>query len=113
MKTTELRIGNLVECNGKIETISGVIQYGVYFGFVYCPNVKDFFQPIQITEDWLIKFGFELNNTGFYNKGRLTFHPFHGWKIINVWVKEWVGIAEIKYVHQLQNLYFALTGEEL
>ncbi|MDX1373111.1 MAG: hypothetical protein R3321_11605, partial [Nitrososphaeraceae archaeon] len=28
-------------------------------------------------------------------------------------LKEYYGICKIKYVHQLQNLYFALTVEEL
>lgn len=70
-------------------------------------------QPIPLTEEWLLKFGFNKNKLGFYSKGRFSYHHEYGWKILENWVKGWVGVAELKYVHQLQNLYFALTGKEL
>ena len=67
-----------------------------------------FFKPIQITEDWLLKFGFEKINTTWFQLWNLR---------VNIsgdveWGKNWMGVR-LKYVHQLQNLYFALTQKEL
>jgi hypothetical protein len=70
-------------------------------------------EPIPLTEEWLLKFGFhldpyknfELNNI---NINRLNFKLtiFEDDDRYDIPIKT-------KYVHQLQNLYFALTGEEL
>ena len=76
------------------------------------PNDEDF-QPIPITEEWLLKFGFDERLHGWWSnkiflrkdeKGNLFF--------------DWNGTTqteaiELKFVHYLKNLYFALTGEEL
>lgn len=77
--------------------------------------------PIQLTEEWLLKFGFEWNKeTKTYE--HKDFYPWHVSKSINIDIQNWqvfnyvlkaVANRKIKYVHQLQNLYFALTGEEL
>ena len=69
--------------------------------------------PIPLTEEWLVNFGFEKNNfTLLYelkiNCFTISFEdqePF-------AWYVESVGI-DIEYVHELQNLHFGLTGEEL
>jgi len=73
-------------------------------------------EPIPLTEEWLIKFGFE--NYGFL---------FLRYSIENILVVDledftsginehdvfWLLNKDMLYVHQLQNLYFALTGKEL
>ena len=67
------------------------------------------YKPIQLTEEWLVKFGFiKRTPTGYYfDMGRMSINlPDFEYKNIRIDVK-------LKYVHQLQNLYFALTGEEL
>lgn len=87
------------------------------------------YQPIPLTEEWLLKFGFEfvfgINNRYLKDYGSFCFtimimnddksyrvslsnHKKKEGEIIPI-----VGLGIIKYVHQLQNLYFALTGEEL
>ena len=71
------------------------------------------YTPIELSDKWLLKLGFEMSSTGFFEKGRLIFHKEYGWKILESWVNGWVGIIEIKYVHQLQNLYFSISGYEL
>lgn len=79
--------------------------------------------PIPITEEWLIKLGFERKSkdnefvwvTKFYmflniDSGwyfRYKFDGFISFCFGDLFVKE------LRYVHQLQNLYFALTEEEL
>lgn len=80
---------------------------------------NDYCMPVTITEDWLIKFGFTKasNVNGFYEL-----------QILNEWTKIYYQpqfltcdisisrhncVPNIKTVHQLQNLYHALTGKEL
>jgi hypothetical protein len=68
-------------------------------------------EPIPLTEEWLLKFGFIPNPyQDRYEKGIIKFEcdKTLGETIL------WIELApHIKYVHQLQNLYFALTEEEL
>jgi len=62
------------------------------------------FEPIPLNEEWLLKFGFSG-----WDKGNYTMILSNG----NFMEFEYVIAKNIKYVHQLQNLYFALTNEEL
>lgn len=73
------------------------------------------FSPISLTEEWLIKFGLTERRgarKGVYYKGEFEIdihmmHIYFGYnRILNK-------TAENYYVHQLQNLYFALTDKEL
>lgn len=115
MKANELRIGNLLEFRVTCKVCE--IQENCFYvndelGTEYKNTICDI-KPIPLTEEWLLKFGFE-NDTitatkkgfdfsiGFYASG------FYLCKSLD----EMFGV-EIKHVHQLQNLYFALTGEEL
>jgi hypothetical protein len=72
------------------------------------------FEPIPLTEEWLIKFGFKLNKLGNlckssnYQKRWITFKKYQ-----DRWYLYLTHNPKCDYVHQLQNLYFALTGEEL
>ena len=76
-------------------------------------------EPIPLTEEWLIKFGFRYYNNHIYvfpNNDSLRLWGF-SWNVQQylMGLDEFVDIPtpSIKYVHQLQNLYFALAGEEL
>lgn len=80
-----------------------------------CTNATrsiDDFSPIPLTEEWLLKFGLlKTKNISFllgcyelvYSKG------FDCWNVI---LKSGIA-AKLKYVHQLQNLFFCLCGKEL
>ena len=77
-------------------------------------------KPIPLTEDWLLKFGFNGSKEEFMfgnnNTHRLTFvNDISGWqhRIVSLSGNTAIYDATIKHVHQMQNLYFALTGEEL
>lgn len=116
MKASELRICNLIFTHKEeIIVVKGIDIEGLIL-FNEDQNIFDFkCKPIPLTEEWLVKFGFE--NEGFdYWNGPVFFELCDcgngEWRnSINCHEYEH-GIA-IKYVHQLQNLYFALTGEEL
>ena len=126
MEAAELRIGNIVFFHdtemGEItytheEIIRGYeIQALEVDGYIRDVEVE----PIPLTEEWLLKFGFKQDSYS-YIKGvhQKIFSGVMKFDF-NETLKDWefsVGyitdITRILYVHQLQNLYFALTGEEL
>lgn len=119
MKAKELRIGNLIRYNDTKE-VCRVYQLEHRYKNVYRINglnENPDVEPIPITEEWLLKLGFEVEKNGgivFASKDdNCKFYVYcennKTWKI----GKYNNGFKHIYYVHQLQNLYFALTGEEL
>lgn len=123
MQAGELRIGNLIQKhNGEIFTVTGKFLYECEeFGLLntkYLTNPpKEVFKPIPLTEEWLIKFGVEeLDKTG----TRTDYKIGDGYFEFKIESSQF-GVSfiignldlELKYVHQLQNIYFALTGQEL
>lgn len=130
MKAKDLRIGNLVYLqDGK--TVSDVI----YFQHSYNVNgfPEDILSGIPLTEEWLFKFGFRkskamLNEKHCYifeNKKETPIEFYvvaQGfWDVYTIYdpmaiSRKFNFITDnrgIKFVHQLQNIYFALTGSEL
>ena len=112
MKANELRIGNLVDWDEKTirSKVKGIHPSGNYLhldnGWVQLSRCE----PILLTEEWLVRFGFEkLTKGGSIYKLK----DFHVQDFSPLGIYECNNHIEIKYVHQLQNLYFALTGEEL
>lgn len=118
MKANELRIGNLVSYRGKKEGI--VSNLGNTFetirDFNYLPYGSDDineYEPIPLTKEWLVKFGFKVAEFESFKlkiKGFTIMVDILG-DIIDCYLES-IG-TDIHYVHQLQNLYFALTNEEL
>lgn len=102
IKANELRIGNLVlgASRGEFLIVSGNLIEQIERGIVVVG-------PITLTEEWLVRFGFTLRGN-YLSKGNFIFQKRH-----NLWIWMGVYLPEIKHVHQLQNLYFALTGQEL
>ena len=124
IQASELRIGNKLNFLGDVVTFKNITEIredGIFWIKTFEPKIesKNFhFKPIEITENWLLIFGF---------KKRKNRHLFH-WEnkiVISEYKDEFENFFypktgydirfsnEIKYVHQLQNLYFALTGAEL
>ena len=118
MNVNELRIGNLLDYNGKIVKVNtlAIDFHGNQTilaskeNFLWNVSKIDGIKPIPITEECLLKFGFVKGKYGFFEpKKRLLVEDLgnsiiYDNKLLN---------TKIKHVHQLQNLYFALTGEEL
>tara|TARA_R110000787_G_scaffold46422_2_gene112672 strand:+ start:587 stop:946 length:360 start_codon:yes stop_codon:yes gene_type:complete len=116
MEVKELRIDNWIKYNFKIQGWNDVQVCANDFhnGFRNDKFVSMNYKPIPLTEEWLLKFGFVFTkiSQGFnqYRNGNVLqlsitpngFEFFFNYKWIN-----------IKNVHQLQNLNFALTNEEL
>ena len=123
MNAQELRIGNLVERDGNILEVvriakDNIINYDLILQskgmHVNSGNVI----PIPLTEEWLVKFGFyysddenEFLELQLMHKTKLYADNSNEFSTVVLKIKE--NEIEIEYVHQLQNLYFALTGKEL
>lgn len=101
MKESELRIGNYVHFKSEDNDFSIELKFEFESGW----NM-DYIKPIPLTEEWLVKFGFLINGSCCENNKIVLY------KIINPTEFHLAGV-KLQYVHQLQNLYFALTGEEL
>lgn len=123
---SELRIGNWVyglnienHSIKKPEQIAMLTQYGWQTN-----SGKEGISPIPLAPEWLDGFGFEKDiKSSTYHKvlpdGHLQVETDYSFGICqgtfggNAYERgNWYS-GEFQYVHQLQNLYFALTGEEL
>lgn len=124
MDAKDLRIGNYVFFPFTKEVVkilginayenNGIIENSISFinGVnLYCEKVEKI-QSIELCDDWLERLGFnftkvchELNGMSmlFYDGWNLSYDKGHdNYSAIGFWD-----------VHEFQNLYFALTGEEL
>lgn len=114
MEIKDLRIDNLLYYNNEEKEIASINSDStIRFkdkekGCIGCFKIySDLIKPIPITEEWLLKFGFEKDNMYWIDDTNIGFTFYKNGKI------EWNQPKHIKYVHELQNLYFALTGKEL
>jgi len=121
MKANELRIGNYVRI--KEDDGSNVITRFYDDRKIWVNISEDAsstfrfseLEPIPLTEEWLVKFGFTLMKETEYT---INTFELNG---VRIWNKKGdftqliydTDKIELKYVQELQNLYFALTGKEL
>lgn len=134
MEANELRIGNIIDRNG--EPVVLEIKDLVWLN----KNSQEFnscHSYARLTQEWLLKFGLEkvqgsqdyeiniyLNNEGEFKDREECVVYIHwledeNYYVVGLWSRNtphedgaWT-TTENKYVHQLQNLFFALTGIEL
>jgi len=125
MKSTEFRIGNLVLNDRCLNTIENLLSDGVCTlktkqgNFIHARY--ELIEPVPLTEELLMKFGFkkfdhepnsEEEKCTEYCIGKLSIVDWgRGFIMSNSFSFELR--VKLEYVHQLQNLYFALTGVEL
>tara|TARA_R110000772_G_scaffold268363_1_gene395133 strand:+ start:49 stop:396 length:348 start_codon:yes stop_codon:yes gene_type:complete len=112
MKAEELRIGNYLKSYNPI--IKEECEWQIYkTDMVIICEAEDFshYKPIPLTEEWLVNLGFEENTTSWTNWNK----PNHTKEVRLTKAYGDVRFHNrvINHVHQLQNLYFALTNEEL
>jgi len=123
VNANELRIGNWVQAPlGEFMQVQ-IIGHEDNPDYVFARNKEGFgqnaFSPIPLTEDILVKAGFEKSK----DDGKLFLFGVLSYSMIYNTVSIFqeqddfsfsIGIADsIKHLHQLQNLYFALTQTEL
>jgi hypothetical protein len=122
MKVSELRIGNLLR-DKVTKTELRVIKLTEQDIVTHVIDRSMFplqdgwgIEPIPLTEERLLKFGFEKSGLWTYVielQGNLKLVYYLGEKGWSIGFKSYSDFSNLYYVHQLQNLYFALTGEEL
>ncbi|MDV3461784.1 hypothetical protein CMV04_12265 [Elizabethkingia anophelis] len=106
MEVKELRIGNYVNHNGFAPVTIDAVD------IIHCQQHSEAYKPIELTEEWLLKLGFRksesLSNCTKATNGYKF--DFAGGEVLYL---DSIRLEHIKYIHQLQNLHFALGGEEL
>lgn len=119
INTNELRQGNLIffrKRNTGNDVIKKVIAIQSQFieiqiGRTYENKFLDEVFPVPVTEDWLLNLGFIKHVLG-YKKNKVLIH--YSIKLKDHFFFSYsITYVNIHHIHQLQNLYFALTGEEL
>lgn len=134
MKAEELMIGNYVwftdrQGNKEVTKIKPMQLYYLASG-KFDTTLKTKVEPIELTEEWLAKFGFnQISNTNIYVK-KMHQIAAKELKSLAVYIDEndytvalvdyYTGIEKTellhknyKYVHDLQILFFSLTGNHL
>lgn len=131
MESNELMIGNYITdvwaspgSFFQVKYIQRSCTYGADYKAAY-ENLT----PIPLTEEWLLSFGFEKlpseTDSKYHGNNALNF----GYPVLFLNRYEYLATnskgnssgnlflnglkIECKYVHQLQNLYYALTGQKL
>lgn len=120
MKVNELRVGNYIKDTFDVtkhevrqldlEDFSAMLNYRNSIH----PNT---YQPVPLNDEWIKSFGFENSKTQdkFYTKDNSVGISTADYKfrfIQGNFVCQLV-LRDIEFVHQLQNLYYALTNVEL
>jgi len=134
LRAQELRIGNYVLDGQDLIKIHSISENAISFlyeekpAFLFVNEISG----IPLTTEWLERFGFEPN--GVFKSMRLAMDDLNRYGARTFIVvaydgEAWIEIIsrdvhnnykesqshvfQLKYLHQLQNLYFALTGDEL
>lgn len=122
INANEIRTGNVLALYGQTVTVVGIDRtlHGDYH-ITYNDGEKEYrvaryldqFEPIPLTEKWLIGVGFVKQLDGNYmhpesHEIEVFFHNRGFEVMVDSTCKN-----HVKHVHSFQNLYFALTGDEV
>lgn len=120
IKLSEIRVGNWTRCNSGLKRPGDPAQIApmmirqiAAMPEGECHN----YDYIPLDEEWLEKWGFDFTH-GCWEKNGIKIGEYEEWEgeeTFRLEISEWVAFIapELKYVHQLQNLFYSLTGEEL
>lgn len=108
----ELRIGNVVIYHGETDMPCRLDAEDIFnIATGYMGNDK-LHSPMPITTEVLERLGWMKDWCGYSDKNGISFSITKYGKFLPCW-QDRPFKKEIDHVHHLQNLYFALTGEEL
>lgn len=121
LKASDLRINNFISDIHATDKFYGVVNKvhkdKVYYSGFFS-KIEDV-RGIPLTEEWLNKLGLNVNKWFCENSYCVvedkTGDTSYGWcmKVQNASHTKEIEFGYFKYVHELQNLYYALTGSEL
>lgn len=138
----DLRVGNLFKGIAGLQTVLAIEdntergkynmdQYNGYSHLILCEENGNQYKPweiegIPLTQEWMLKLGFMVEESKCQVKTKILsiqvsnndslyfddnqWYISHEWNNNNFQNTFW---NQPKYVHQLQNLYYHITGEEL
>ena len=107
MRANELRIGNLILDNKEVKKVTS----GMLSNWDIIKRDYGGYNPIPLTEEWLTNLSYKKwkNKKIWTFKGVMIYQMADG----NFYYGRKSSRVKVSTVHQLQNLYFALTGEEI
>ena len=110
MKANELRVGNYVYAEVNLPCLqihrlmpADIVDVSKGIVEIY---------PIELTEEILLKCGFEQTSISYFKKDEFTIENWDDNEFIFRW-NDFTISVDLKHLHTLQNLYHALTNEEL
>ena len=106
MKAQDFRIGNLVYAFKGVWEIDSTDFAN--------PEQIETYEPIPLTKEWMGKIeGMEQTTHRFHCKRfRYVYHPeYKLWRILDK--NSLVYLTKIEYLHELQNFWYVMYGEEL
>jgi hypothetical protein len=124
MEANDYRLNNFIQdLSNNVLIINGLHENAIYS--IYPEGVAENMdtnpkniKPIPLTEEWLFKFGFQIDELE-----RDEYYIYEADHLVCLYkginggyqrtINDYDDGIELNNVHQLQNLYFALTGEEL
>jgi hypothetical protein len=122
MKSNELRIGSWIrykQKDYKVESIK-LESISIKINNKYFDIPLDDIEPIKIDESQLEKFGFKPDGFTYVSKdnslyidGTVIHYSFNNWRNMGKLDEYTEIVAEIIYIHQLQNLYYSIHLKEL
>jgi len=111
MKAQEMRLGNWYDHHGTPKQVTVSVIEDVW------ESERIWVKPIKLTEEWLVRFGFEkvLNRYKKININTINGKnaPFIVLYLDGFEYDDLRFRTKLIHVHQFQNLYHSLTGEEL
>lgn len=114
----ELKYNGCFNKNGLVVKISGFRTHSTDKTLVRFENIGgeygiDTLQPIPLTEEILLKCGFKQDKGMMCYRNEIDTDIKIVYETLAKYYRLYPRTNKILYVHQFQNLYFALTGEEL
>ena len=135
MNKIELRLGSIISTSymtSGLFKVEKLMRNKCHFCRIFEENIKSdttytYIEPVLLTKEWLLKFGFKLNDCKGWCSSCDNTHEVYELNSVDIAIEDnkfklWIeledvyynhSIIEVKSIHQLQNLYFALTGKEL
>ena len=129
LKCTDLRIGNYVNIEGDVVKVKEIYEKSIHYANSEYESyaTEDFIQPIELTGDILINIGFKKGYNEIYSMALCTDYYDYYISYQNVKdnkysfvaygyngdLKRQIRLDNIQYLHELQNVFFSFTNQEL
>ena len=120
MKAEDLRIGNLVRYNGEVVKVEQITKRKIGYHKeenecrIHYARLAEL-EPIELTEEIIGKYFIHCGASYMRDMNRAEiYQTYKGWclSLNNSTYSTYLGTI-VKYLHELQNAYYLVTGKEL